>query len=91
MSQVPTWVEDGGHVLIGLIPGWGVLRERIQLPPQNDRYPVKTIKTVYSGGAYIDEYWAASRVMDIFRDLAGYAVGDLIRTAILVGLLWWRW
>ena len=76
------WYEDLGHVLIGLIPGWGVTREWFQLPPENDADPV-----VFVDGR---EYWAKARVLDVFRDMAGYAVGDAFRTSVLVGLLIWK-
>lgn len=87
--KVPAAIEDAGHVLIGLIPGWGIVREWRQLPPENDLYPAVWVsrERKRAGG----EYWAKPRVMDLMRDLAGYAVGDAIRTAILVGLLIWRW
>lgn len=96
-------LEDIGHVLIGLIPGWGVLREWRQLPPENDANPVVYIDPEIAGKdwdwlkAWLGPgyggvpYWSSVRVADIFRDLAGYAVGDVIRTAILIGLLIWRW
>lgn len=87
--SVPKPVEDLGHCLIGFVPGWGVLREWRQLPPENDDYPA--VWLAREGRRVGGEYWSKVRVLDIFRDLAGYAVGDLIRTAILVVLLWWRW
>ena len=101
--------EDLGHILIGLVPFWGWIRERKQLPPENDRYPVAYLHVEHwdDGRSHVRfneddcmvgadaieeiEYWAAIRVHDIFRDNLGYAIGGTIRTAVLVGLLIWRW
>lgn len=89
MIKVFTWVEDLCHVAIGLIPGLGVVREWRQLPPENDLYPV--VLMPIEGQRAGVEYWAKPRVMDLMRDLAGYAIGDVVRTAILVALLCWKW
>ena len=77
-------LEDVGHVLIGLVPGVGFVREWFQLPPENDANPVVFVsqESRRIGG----EYWAAVRVRDVFRDWAGYELGSVIRTALLV---WW--
>ena len=83
------WYEDLGHVVIGLVPGVGLIREFRPLPPETDREPVVWVSKERRrvGG----EYWPASRVRDMLTDMIGYAVGDAIRTAVLVGLLIWRW
>lgn len=86
---VPKWVEDVGHVAIGFIPGAGIIREYRQLPPENDRHPVVFFMGL--GRAEAEDYWSSSRVLDMMRDLAGYAVGDVVRTSVLVSLLIWRW
>ena len=83
------WYEDLGHVAIGLIPGVGLIREFRQLPPETDSEPVVMMSPERrrKGG----EYWPASRVRDMMTDMIGYAVGDGIRTVVLVSLLIWRW
>jgi len=75
------YIEDIGHVLIGLVPCWGLVREYEQLPPENDANPVIDVDGT--------EYWSSVRVMDIFRDLTGYLVGEVFRTLGLVVLLLW--
>ena len=59
-------------------------RERKQLPPENDRYPVKRIyKDILAGEA--DEYWSKVRVMDTLDDSRDYDRGGTIAWPILVG------
>ncbi len=80
-------LEDLGHVLIGFIPLAGWLREVWQLPPENDAHPVLYFKHDPAQERSVP-YWSSVRVLDMVRDFGGYALGDLIRTAILVYLLW---
>lgn len=76
------WYEDLGHVVIGLVPGVWLIREFRQLPPETDREPVVWVSV---------DGFDLVRVRDMLTDMIGYAVGDVIRTAVLVGLLIWRW
>ena len=69
-------LEQAGHALIGFCPLLGWVREGNQLPCATNKLPVRFI-----GG---DEYWAAERVEDMYRDFGGYAVGDLLRTLLLL-------
>jgi hypothetical protein len=32
-------------------------------------------------------YWSSVRVSDMLRDMVGYAIGDIFRTAILVWMV----
>jgi hypothetical protein len=73
------YLEDIGHVLIGFIPGYGVFREIRQLPPENNSNPVVMIGNT--------PYWSSVRVSDMLRDMVGYAIGDIFRTAILVWMV----
>jgi len=78
------------------------LREWRQLPPENDRYPVRWIsywdlrdgyrkarRTSSFGG---DEYWSRARVEDMLTDMWYYSVGQTIgwwvRTGVIVWLVW---
>ena len=82
------WYEDCLHVLVGLVPFWGWLREHWQFGPGDPIYVAD-----YEVQAEFDgvEYFPSDRVQDAYRDFAGYSIGDVVRTAILVGLLIWRW
>jgi hypothetical protein len=60
-------------------------REDKQLPPENDRYPVKLIyKDILAGEA--DEYWSKIRTMDTFGDSKQYDQGGAVAWPVLVGL-----
>ena len=54
-------------------------RERKQLPPENERFPVLSVSK------YKDEYWSKSRVMDTLDDSRDYDRGGTIAWPILVG------
>ena len=72
--QDDKWHEDVGHILIGLVPGWGWLREHRQWPPGD---------SLSLNGR---EVFPADLVADSYRDFLGYAIGGTIRT---VGLIVW--
>ena len=77
------WYEDLGHIGIGLIPMAGWIHEHFQYPPGDVHIATYNGKDALS--APLD------RVDDLYRDNLGYAIGGAIRTALLVGLLIWRW
>jgi hypothetical protein len=89
--------EDVGHIFIGLIPMLGWLREWIQFPPGDPLYlkfvpgtpPHYIGRSIPSEGSY--PYAPHDRVMDAYRDFLGYAIGNSLATATLVGLLIWKW
>ena len=58
-------------------------RERKQLPPANDRYPVRFVKP--HGSYRGDEYWSRARVLDTLDDSRDYDRGGTIAWPILVG------
>ena len=69
------WYEDLAHIFIGMVPMWGWIREHRQWPPG-------TPAEVWN------EMWAPlDRVEDSYRDFLGYAIGETIRTVILLTLL----
>ena len=74
--QDKKWYEDIGHIFIGMIPFVGWFREHKQWPPCSDSQP--DIVKDYVG------YYHQGRVRDVYRDFLGYAIGDLIRTAVIV-------
>jgi hypothetical protein len=71
--------EQLGHALIGFIPLLGWIREGNQLPCATNRLPVESING--------HEYWPAERVEDMYRDFGGYAVGDFVRTLLLLFII----
>ena len=71
------WYEDCLHVLVGLVPFWGWLREHWQFGPGD---PIDVDGEVY---------FPSDRVQDAYRDFLGYAIGGTIRCAVLVGLIVW--
>ena len=77
--MVKEFFEQLGHALIGFIPMAGWLREGWQMPCETERLPVVVIDG--------DEYWAAERVEDMYLDFGGYAVGDLVRTLVLLAII----
>ncbi len=72
------WYEDLGHILIGFAPMIGWVREDEQWPPASDNCPPE-----YFGD---DLFFHHSRVEDAYRDFLGYAIGDSIRTILLIGI-----
>lgn len=72
------WYEDLGHILIGFAPMIGWVREDEQWPPASDNYPPEYIQK--------ELYFHSSRVEDAYRDFLGYAIGDSIRTMLLIGI-----
>jgi len=58
-------------------------RERKQLPPANDRYPVRFVKP--HGSYRGDEYWSRARVLDTLDDSRDYDRGGAVGWFILVG------
>lgn len=79
------WYEDIAHILVGLVPLWGWLREHVQWPP-GDTW----VRTIYPEGVYTRDpperraYAPLDRVADAYRDFLGYAIGDALRTVGLV-------
>ena len=73
------WYEDVGHIVLGLIPLAGWIREHFQYPPGD---PV-----IFVGP---EVFYPADRVDDLYRDNLGYAIGGAIRTFLFAGLLVWR-
>lgn len=74
--------EDVLHIGVGLVPFWGWWREMRQWPPGT---PLQFA---------VDDpemYTELDRVEDAYRDFLGYAIGSVIRTAVLVGLFVWEW
>ena len=86
--QDSKWYEDVAHILVGLVPFWGWVREHRQWPPGKPR-----VRFVDAASSPPVEYFDTQldRVADSYRDFLGYAIGDLLRTAVLIGLLVWRW
>ena len=99
-------LESVAHVLMGYFAGLVGLhllltwREFGQLPPENDRYPVRYISTLLSGewtkawftqgydpGA--EEYWPKVRVMDTLQDSMEYVVGYSTATMTHLALIIW--
>lgn len=84
------WYEDVAHILIGLVPYWGWDRERRQWPP-GDVITIAVNTRPDGRPMSVERVAPLDRVADAYRDFLGYAIGDIIRTAILIGLLIWRW
>ena len=82
--QDSKWYEDLGHVLIGLIPMWGWIREHKQWPPASDKHPPEYIWMVEKGVRQQETYFHSLRVEDAYRDFLGYSIGSFIRTTALV-------
>lgn len=77
--QDEKWYEDVGHILIGLcLPFYGWWREHRQWPPGDPHF----IDHLFEDVGY-----RHSRVADSYRDFLGYAIGDVLRTAILAGVI----
>lgn len=87
------------HRLMGL--GAGILnlgllldrRERRQLPPENDRYPVIWVSNSGPGPRYereefenSDAYWAKARVMDTLDDIRDFARGQTAAWFVVLGI-----
>ena len=92
-------LEDVAHIFIGLVPLVGWTREHFQWPPgdtvwirPNAGPPAHYVgydrATPHSG---YKPYAPHDRVADSYRDFLGYAIGGTIRTAVMVGLLIWKW
>ena len=58
---------------------WLHRREIKQLPPENDRYPVRWIPIG-------DEYWSKARVMDTLNDSTQYDEGGTLGWFVVVAL-----
>jgi len=85
------WYEDLGHVGLGLLPFdlllW--MREWTKVKlfwPLSGQFPPG--RTIDLGGR---KYAPLDRVRDVGVDTLGYDIGRTIRTAVLIGLLIWRW
>ena len=77
------WYEDVAHIFVGMVPFFGWAREWKQWPPGDpDSHPSTGVGVMWT---------QMDRVADAYRDFLGYAIGDVLRTAVLVGLLIWRW
>ena len=88
------WYEDIGLIFIGLVPMWGWIREHWQWPPGDTGYYDLTDRRMYQTQKEDGDrvpYAPHDRVADSYRDFLGYAIGGTIRTAVLVGLLIWKW
>ena len=71
------WYEDLGHIFVGFVPGLGWLREHLQWPPGRP--------STVDG-----RLWCPiDRVADHYRDDFGYAIGDILRTIVLIGVIVW--
>ena len=79
--QDEKWWEDCLHILVGLVPMWGWIRENNQWPPGKPHW-VPTHSE--SNPTYVTQL---DRVEDAYRDFLGYAIGGTIRFAIVFGLL----
>lgn len=74
------WYEDVAHILIGMVPMFGWVREHLQWPPASDKHlPLVMADDVV--------YLREERVKDAYRDFLGYAIGDLIRTITIIVLI----
>ena len=60
-------------------------RERKQLPPANDRYPVRFLNAAGLQSKAGSEYWSRARVLDTLDDSRDYDRGGTIAWPILVG------
>lgn len=70
--------EDLGHILIGLVPGWGWWREHRQWPP-GDPEPMP-----FTGQGDLYYITQLDRVADVYRDQLGYEIGSVLRTVALI-------
>jgi len=95
-------LEYVAHVLMGYFCGLFGLhllltyRERNQLPPENNRYPVVWVSNSGPGPRYeynefenSDEYWSEARVMDTLNDSREYVIGYTLATLTHIGLIAW--
>ena len=68
-------------------------REWRKLPPENDRYPVKwlSLSDEGDGRSFVgEEYWAATRVLDMMTDMRWYTIGGTVADVFRAGLVaWW--
>ena len=91
-------VEPTLHRLMGVLAAitntrwlWLERRERRQLPPENDEYPVQKI-AFHDRGIWV-AYWAKPRVMDTLDDLRQYDQGGTLGWFFTVGIGvligWW--
>ena len=94
--QDKKWYEDVGHIFIGMIPLWGWLREHKQWPPGDIMYAESGVMDTTSFDeatrrleemSWPIECAPLDRVQDSYRDFLGYAIGETIRTVILLVLL----
>ena len=74
--QDEKWYEDLGHILIGMIPLWGWIREHYQWPPSSNSQPFILYKN--------QVYYHQGRVRDVYRDFLGHAIGDAVRTVVVI-------
>lgn len=91
--------EKAAHRAMGFFAGllplaWTLtLRERNQLPPENNANPViwysGHLQFVVSGDrptvGLFKEYWAATRVRDTLKDTHDYAIGNAIAWPFVLG------
>lgn len=83
--QDKDWYEDIGHILIGLVPFAGWMREHKQWPP-GWPYFASRPKHLQTRGPEAELVTQVERVRDSYRDFLGYEIGSLVRTIALVYL-----
>ncbi len=94
--QDKKWYEDVGHILIGLIPMWGWIREHRQWPPGDtvllyDYYGIWKVAILWDEEGLTTLFAPHDRVKDAYRDFLGYAIGGTIRCIALVGVILRLW
>jgi hypothetical protein len=98
-------LESVAHVLMGYFAGLVGLhllltwREYRQLPPENDRFPVRWINLPAMNGMRpareyrVDsahkEYWPKARVMDTLNDSREYVIGYTLATLTHLAVIVW--
>lgn len=91
--KVPKGWESAAHIAMGFgaeLTNLRLLlnrRERRQLPPENDRYPVQFIDLARpdeNPKTERVEYWARVRVLDTLDDSWEYRVGETFGWFVLV-------
>lgn len=95
-------LESAAHIAMGFgaeLLNLGLLlerRERRQLPPENDEYPVVWVDPgshatrAYRGSItppakHMHEYWSKARIMDTLDDSREYLIGQTVAWFAVVG------
>ncbi len=94
--NVPKWLEDVGHGFLGFaFPAvllWAREWTRVRLPwPFKGQWPPGDPFNVVKADGWNGKVTQLDRVADIGRDTLGYAIGQDLRTALLVGMVVWTW